>query len=176
MSDTSELTSYAEQFGQEAANGEQDDRLERLLVILSKGSMEDAYAALVMANGAVMEGSETHMFFTFFGLDAITKDKQDKLHMPTVGNPALMRNVPTMVVGLPGMEALATKMMRGKMEEHDVPPVSEFLEMVVAGGLGLGGQSGGPGAPGRSWRVPWSGGLSPRHPLTHSVSPGHPFR
>lgn len=134
MSDTSELTSYAEQFGQEATNGEQDDRLERLLVILSKGSMEDAYAALIMANGAVMEGIETHMFFTFFGLDAVTKDKQDTLHMPTVGNPALMRKVPTLVAGLPGVEALATKMMRDKMEEHDIPPVSEFLEMIVAGG------------------------------------------
>lgn len=134
MSDTSELTSYAEQFSQEATNGEQDERLERFLVILSKGSMQDAYAALIMANGAVMDGIETYMFFTFFGLDAVTKGKQDDLHIPTVGNPSMMRNVPTMVAGLPGMEAMATKMMRSKMEEHDIPPVSEFLDMIVAGG------------------------------------------
>jgi peroxiredoxin family protein len=127
-----EVASYADQFAK--AEGEEDDSLERFLVILSKGSMQDAYAALVMANGAVMEGIETYMFFTFFGLDAITKDKQDALHIPTVGNPSMMRNVPTMVAGLPGMEAMATKMMRGKMEEHDIPPVSEFLDMIVAGG------------------------------------------
>ena len=134
MSDTSDVSSYAEQFGPEATNGEQDDSLERLLVILSKGAMQDAYAALIMANGAVMEGIETHMFFTFFGLDAITKETQDRLTIPTVGNPSMMRNVPTMVAGLPGVEALATKMMRSEMEEHDIPPVSEFLEMIVAGG------------------------------------------
>jgi len=38
------------------------------LLICSKANLEDVYAALVMGNGAVMEGIETKLFFTFFGL------------------------------------------------------------------------------------------------------------
>ncbi|PEN12517.1 hypothetical protein CRI94_13400 [Longibacter salinarum] len=123
--------SYAEQFGQKTTD---EDSLERVLIISSKGTLEDVYAALIMANGAVMEGIETHLFFTFFGLDAITKKKQDGLHTATVGNPALSRYLPTMVGGLPGFEAMVSKAMKKQMEELDIPPVSEFLEMIVAGG------------------------------------------
>src|SRR5690606_20109621 len=93
---------------------------------------EDVYAALVMANGALMEGMEAKLFFTFFGLDAIRKEKQDHLHTATVGNPSIP--IPTMVGGLPGMEALASARMRKEMDKLDIPPVSEFLEMIVAGG------------------------------------------
>ena len=108
--------------------------IKKLLVICSKGTMEDVYAALIMANGALMEGIEAHMFFTFFGLDAINKKKQDHLHTATVGNPALMRHLPTVIGGLPGFEAMVSTMMKKEMEKLDIPPVSEFLEMFTAGG------------------------------------------
>jgi peroxiredoxin family protein len=108
--------------------------LQKVLVICSKGTLEDVYAALVMANGALMEGLEANVFFTFFGLDAIRKDRMDHLHTATVGNPSLMPKVPTMLAGLPGFEALASYMMRKEMDKLDIPPVSEFLEMIVAGG------------------------------------------
>jgi peroxiredoxin family protein len=106
--------------------------LNKVLVICARGTLEDVYAALIMANGALMEGKEAKMFFTFFGLDAIRKDKQDHLHTATVGNPSM--KIPTMVGGLPGMEALASAMMRKEMDKLDIPPVSEFMEMIVAGG------------------------------------------
>ncbi len=108
--------------------------VKKLLIIASKGTMEDVYAALIMANGALMEGIEAHMFFTFFGLDAIHKKKQDHLHTATVGNPSLMRNLPTIISGLPGFEAMVSTMMKKEMEKLDIPPVSEFLEMFTAGG------------------------------------------
>ncbi len=108
--------------------------LEKVLIIVSKGTLEDVYAGLIMANGALMEGLEANMFFTFFGLAAIQKDKQDHLHTATVGNPAFMEKVPTMVAGLPGFESLASFMMRKEMDKLDIPPVSEFMEMITAGG------------------------------------------
>jgi len=108
--------------------------VKKVLVIVSKGTLEDVYAGLIMANGALMEGLEARMFFTFFGLEAIRKDRQDHLHTATVGNPAFMQKLPTMVAGLPGFEALASTMMRKEMDKLDIPPVSEFLEMIVAGG------------------------------------------
>ena len=43
-------------------------KVKKMLFILSKGTIENAYAAFVMANGARMEGIESEIFFTFFGL------------------------------------------------------------------------------------------------------------
>ncbi len=112
--------------------------LEKVCLICAKGSLEDVYAALVMSNGAVMEGIETNVFFTFFGMDAITKDRMNSLHTATTGNPAMRMPgglpFPTMLGGLPGVETAVSSMMRKQMEELDIPPVEEFLEMITAGG------------------------------------------
>jgi peroxiredoxin family protein len=112
--------------------------LKKILIICAKGNLEDVYAALVMANGAVMEGIETKLFFTFFGLDAITKKRMNNLHTATVGNPSLRMPgelpFPTLLGMLPGVEAGVSAMMRKEMDKLDVPPVKEFLEMITAGG------------------------------------------
>ncbi|MBN2481567.1 MAG: DsrE/DsrF/DrsH-like family protein [Bacteroidales bacterium] len=112
--------------------------LKKVCIICAKGTIEDVYAALIMANGAVMEGIEAKLFFTFFGLDAITKKQMDKLHTGTVGNPALRMPgglpFPTILGMLPGVEAGVSAMMKSQMEKLDFPPVKEFLEMIVAGG------------------------------------------
>ena len=108
--------------------------LKKVLVICSKGRLEDVYAALVMTNGALMEGIEAKMFFTFFGLEAITKRNADNLHTATVGNPAFMPGMPTMVGGLPGFEALASYMMKKEMDKLDIPRVTEFIQMIDAAG------------------------------------------
>ena len=112
--------------------------LEKVCLICAKGSLEDVYASLVMANGAVMEGIETKVFFTFFGLDGITKKAMNHLHTATTGNPAMRMPggipFPTMLGGLPGIESAVSSMMRKQMEALDMPPVDEFLEMITAGG------------------------------------------
>ena len=108
-----------------------------MLFILSKGSIENAYAAFVMANGVRMEGIEAEIFFTFFGLEAVQKKKLEHLKVATVGNPAM--HIPTMLGGLPGMEALATNMMKKEMEKLDLPTVSEFLEILSDSGCKLWG-------------------------------------
>ncbi len=111
--------------------------VKKMLFILSKASIENVYAAFIMANGARMEGIESELFFTFFGLEAIQKKKLKNLHVATVGNPAM--HMPTMIGGLPGMEALATKMMKKEMDKLDMPPVDEFLEILSASGVKLWG-------------------------------------
>lgn len=102
--------------------------IEKVSIIISKGSLEGVYPGLIMANGARMEGIEATMFFTFFGLDAVIDKRMDKLKVATVGNPAM--HIPTMVGGLPGMSAFATKKMQAEMEQLDIPPVREFIEMI----------------------------------------------
>ncbi|MFO7880677.1 MAG: DsrE/DsrF/DrsH-like family protein [Bacteroidota bacterium] len=115
-----------------------DNAIKKVSIICAKGSIEDVYASLVMANGAVMEGMEAKLFFTFFGLDAITKKRMNKLHTATVGNPAMRMPgglpFPTLLGALPGVEAGVSSMMRNQMDKLDIPPVDEFLEMITAGG------------------------------------------
>lgn len=117
-------------------NGEQP--LKKVLIICAKGSIEDVYASLVLANGAVMEGIEAKLFFTFFGLDAITKKRMKNLHTATLGNPAMRMPgglpFPSLMGMLPGVEAGVSAMMRSQMEKLDIPPVDEFLDMITAGG------------------------------------------
>ena len=105
------------------------------MLILSKATLDNVYACFILANGARMEGIESEIFFTFFGLEAIQKAKLNDLHVATVGNPAM--HIPTMLGGLPGMENLATNMMKKKIESLDIPPVDEFLEILTASGSRL---------------------------------------
>ncbi len=117
---------------------EQKNPITKVSIICSKGTIEDVYAALIMGNGAVMEGIEANLFFTFFGMDAITKSKMDKLHTSVVGNPALRLpggiSMPTLLGIIPWMESLASGMMKRQMAKLDIPPVSEFFDLITAGG------------------------------------------
>jgi peroxiredoxin family protein len=109
--------------------------IEKVAIVISKGSLEGIYPGLIMANGARMEGIDADVFFTFFGLDAIRKDRQAKVKVATVGNPGM--HMPTWLGGIPGMSAIATKMMQRQIEKLDSPPVPEFVELLADSGAGL---------------------------------------
>jgi peroxiredoxin family protein len=109
--------------------------IDKVAIIVSKGSLEGIYPALILANGARMEGIEVDLFFTFFGLDAIRKDRQAHVKVATVGNPGM--HMPTLIGALPGMSALATWMMGRQMEKLDIPPIPEFVELIGDSGAHL---------------------------------------
>ncbi|HSL65055.1 MAG TPA: DsrE/DsrF/DrsH-like family protein [Gaiellaceae bacterium] len=109
--------------------------IEKVAIVISKGSLEGIYPGLIMANGARMEGIEADVFFTFFGLDAIRESRVDHVKVATVGNPGM--HIPTLVGALPGMSALATRMMARQMEKLDIPPVREFVELLSDSGARL---------------------------------------
>jgi peroxiredoxin family protein len=111
------------------------DAIEKVSIIVSKGSLEGIYPALIMANGARAEGIDANLFFTFFGLDAIHKKRFEHIKVATVGNPGM--HMATLVGGLPGMSAIATHMLEKKMEEFDIPPIPEFVEMIADTGAGM---------------------------------------
>ncbi len=108
--------------------------IEKVSIVISKGSLEGVYPGLIMANGARMEGIEATLFFTFFGLDAIINKRMDNLSVATVGNSAMRMpgglKMPTFLGAIPGMSRFATIMMSKEMEKIDIPPVREFVEMI----------------------------------------------
>jgi peroxiredoxin family protein len=107
----------------------------KVAIIVSKGSLEGISPALILANGARMEGIEANVFFTFFGLDAVRSDRIDHIKVATVGNPGM--HMPTLLGAVPGMSAIATRMMSRQMEKLDIPPVREFIEMIADSGAKL---------------------------------------
>jgi peroxiredoxin family protein len=109
--------------------------IEKVSIVISKGSLEGIYPGLIMANGARMEGIDADLFFTFFGLDAIRKDRQERIKVATVGNPGM--HLPTLLGALPGFSALATRLMQRQMEKLDIPPIREFVELIADSGAGL---------------------------------------
>ncbi len=112
-----------------------ENETRKLAIICSKGSLDMAYPGLVLANAARMLGIEAMIFFTFWGMDIITKKKVNKLKVTPVGNPSM--GMPQLLGVLPGMTDMATVMMKKKIEEIDMPPVEEFLEMLHDAGAKL---------------------------------------
>jgi peroxiredoxin family protein len=104
----------------------------KLAIICSKGSLDMAYPGLILANAALGEGVETHLFFTFWGFDMINKKHMASLSFTPVGNPAT--HLPTAVAGLPGMAMMATHQLRAAIAALDVPDVPEFLQQIVDSG------------------------------------------
>ncbi len=109
--------------------------IEKVSIIISKGSLEGIYPGLIMANGARAEGIEADLFFTFFGLDTIHKGRYDHIKVATVGNPGL--HVATWLGGFPGMSSVMTHYLASKMEKLDIPSIPEFVEMIADTGARL---------------------------------------
>lgn len=104
-------------------------------LIVSKGGLDEVYPAFILANAARASGFEASIFFTFYGLNAVTEKKVDHLHVNLAGNAA--NPIPTVVAGLPGMEAMAAKAMTKLMEDLDVPGPREMVSMLSDAGCHL---------------------------------------
>lgn len=104
----------------------------KLAIICSKGNLDMAYPGLVLANAALGEGAEVHIFFTFWGFDMITRKRMNNLKFTPLGNTAT--HMPQLLGGVPGMTAMATSMMKKQIAGIGVPEVPDFLEQIVASG------------------------------------------
>ena len=123
------------------------DETRKVAFICSKGTLDMAYPALVMGWAALGNGIDVTIFFTFWGLDIITKMRQPHLEIAPVANTSMKMSmmgvqtgnlgIPNLLGVLPGMTAFATKLMKDKMAALDVPPVGEYLQMLVDGGAKL---------------------------------------
>jgi peroxiredoxin family protein len=118
---------------------EDEDTGRKLAIICSKGNLDMAYPGLILANAALGEGVETHMFFTFWGFDMITRSRMHHLRFSPAGNAAMHLpgsdvHLPQALAPLPGMTGMATKMLKKQIADLGVPEVPDFLEQIVAAG------------------------------------------
>ncbi|MBF0461211.1 MAG: DsrE/DsrF/DrsH-like family protein [Magnetococcales bacterium] len=101
----------------------------RLTIIASKGTLDFAYPPLILATTAATLGYEVTVFWTFYGLQVLRKERDLKLS--PLGNPAMPMPIPmpAFVQMLPGMEGLATLLMKQKMVNQGVPSIDDLLQM-----------------------------------------------
>ena len=71
-----------------AVDTKEQEVARKVAIICSKGSLDMAYPGLIMANAARMRGMDAMIFFTFWGLDVVTKSKVEHLHAEMLGNPS----------------------------------------------------------------------------------------
>ena len=107
------------------------------IAVVSKGTIDAAYAALILATtGAAME-MEVGLYFSFFGLNILKKKKKDALKLVPLGNPALPVSMPNILAMLPGMSSLATMMMKRDIRKKKIATVPELMQLAIESGVKL---------------------------------------
>lgn len=117
-----------------------EEKPKRIAIIALNGSLDLAYPPLILASTAVAMDMEAAIFFTFYGLDIVNKKKNKSLGVAPLANPAAPQpipgvSVPNIVGALPGMEAVATMMMKSWMKKANVAPLDKLLDMCIQGGV-----------------------------------------
>ena len=99
----------------------------KMAIIATKGALDMAYPPLILGSTAAALGWEVQIFFTFYGLQLLRKSLDDIAISP-IGNPAMPMPVPmpVLVSALPGMQAMATSMMKSKMKKKGVASLEEL--------------------------------------------------
>ena len=108
---------------------EPQTRKKRIALVASKGTLDQAYPPLILASTAVSLGWEAGIYFTFYGLDILHRERFEKLKVASLANPAGPIQLPNILGAVPGATAAATKVMRRWMTDSNMPSVPEFIEM-----------------------------------------------
>jgi peroxiredoxin family protein len=110
-------------------NPDAEPRRRRLALVASKGTLDQAYPPLILATTAASLGWEVGIYFTFFGLDILHKDRFEKLKMASLANPAGPIKLPNLLGAVPGATAAATRVMKSWMKKSHMPEIGEFIDM-----------------------------------------------
>jgi len=105
--------------------------MNKLAVICSKGSLDMAYPGLVLALAARNNGIEVVLFYTFWGMDVITKKKVDGLKVSPLCTSMPM---PKLMSIIPGVTGAVTAMMKRRIEKLDIPTIRDLIELASASG------------------------------------------
>ncbi len=109
--------------------------MKKLAIIASKGTLDWAYPPFILASTAAALDYEVQIFFTFYGLTLLKKEIDAQIS--PLGNPAMPMPVPmpNLMQMLPGMESMATMMMKQKMKDKGVASLPELRDLCQEAGV-----------------------------------------
>ena len=104
----------------------------KMAIIASKGTLDMAYPPFILATTAAALGGDVQIFFTFYGLQLLRKDLR-KIKISPLANPAMPMPVPmpVLVSAIPGMQSMATTMMKQKIKKHGVASLQDLRTMCL---------------------------------------------
>lgn len=107
----------------------------KMAIIATKGTLDWAYPPLILASTGATLGWDVGIFFTFYGLKILQKDRH--LEVGTTGNPAMPMPVPMpqLLTALPGMTPMASWMMKRQFKDHGVASIDELVNLCVELGV-----------------------------------------
>ena len=113
-----------------------NDRRRKLALIATKGTLDMGYPPFVLASTAAALGFEVAIFFSFYGLELLRKDL-GHLRVSPLGNPAMPAPVPmpSLVAALPGMEGMATRMMKTTMRKKGIASLEDLRTACTEAGV-----------------------------------------
>ncbi|MCE7742628.1 MAG: peroxiredoxin family protein [Candidatus Heimdallarchaeota archaeon] len=111
------------------------EKKKRLAIIASKADIPGAYPPLILASTAAAMDYEVKIFFTFFGLNMLKKNKLNKLKITPAGETAMPMPIPQVVGMLPGMTGMATMMMKSWMKGANVAKLQELMDLSIEAGV-----------------------------------------
>jgi peroxiredoxin family protein len=117
------------------ATGDDSDDRQKMTIVTTQGSFDMAYPPLILASTAAAFGWEVMVFHTFWGLDVLHEEESKDLKLSAVGNPNM--SVPNAVAALPGMDAMATKMLRRRIDENGTATIEELIDLSLESGVDL---------------------------------------
>lgn len=120
---------------EESAASSDNNSSKKLTIIATKGTFDMAYPPLILASTAAAFDWDVVVFHTFWGLDILHEEKSKDLKLSAVGNPNMP--VPNAVAALPGMDAMATKMMERKIDQNNTATIEELIETSLDLGVDL---------------------------------------
>ena len=108
----------------------------KLALIATKGTLDWAYPPFILGSTAAAMGLDVTMFFTFYGLSLLKKDLNLKvtplgnaaMEMPMAGGHMVMPNIVGMI---PGVDAMASKMMKNLIKKNGVASIEELRDLAV---------------------------------------------
>ena len=118
---------------------EKDPARKKAAIIASKGTLDWAYPPLILSTAAAALGMEVVVFFTFYGLNIVHKDFDSKLRVSPLANPGMPMPVPMpeLANALPGMQGMATMMMKSMFKKKNVAPIKELHDVAKESGVRL---------------------------------------
>ncbi len=102
-----------------------DSGAKRLVIVLTKGTLDEAYPAFILATTGAATGMDVDVYFTFWGMTLLDKRTHHKTKLSPVGNPAM--GMPDWLAVLPGMTTMATWMMKRKIKKY-WPTLPEMMQ------------------------------------------------
>jgi len=124
----------------ESQQSPEEPRRKRMALVASKGGLDEVYPVLIMASTAAALDWEVGIFCTFYGLDMVNTKRMHDLKVSPIGNAAAPpplkgkeMGVPNIIGMLPGMTSVATKMMKGWIDDSNIPDFDAMMEICLEG-------------------------------------------